>query len=156
MSVRHSRTLFFSAVLLLASSTWLASGAHAQGRGRAGRGQAMLTGTLEVVVVDAPDFRSARHEYFLKDERGRTMYELRFGRLVPGQLRSGMRLSVKGAVSGRRVYVEAVTVEDGGEPAPAPEAMPAETPPAKRALSHSGAARCSSRHTAALVPVGST
>ena len=57
MSVRHIRT-FVVAIALLLGSWWLPD-AGAQGRGR-GRGQSEITGTVEMVVVDAPDERVAR------------------------------------------------------------------------------------------------
>jgi hypothetical protein len=108
MFVRHCRTLLVATVLL-AGSWWLPD-AGAQGRSR-GRSQSEITGTVEMVVVDAPDFRSSRHEYFLKEDRGTRMYELRFGHLSPGQIRSGMRLSVTGTPVGRRLYVESMKIE---------------------------------------------
>ena len=136
MFVRHIRTPL-AALVALAAVPWLAANASAQGRTN-GRGQSELTGTLEMVVVDAPDFQTARHEFFLKEDRGHKMYELRFGRLSPGQLMSGMRLSVKGTTVGRRVYVDSLKVEsrgaagvpgaEAGESAPEPDAVTPDAP----------------------------
>jgi hypothetical protein len=71
MSVRHVRTPLV-ALIALAALSWLAANASAQGRGHR-RGQSDLTGTLEMVVVDAPDFQTTRHEFFLKEDRGHKM-----------------------------------------------------------------------------------
>ena len=81
-----------------------------------------ISGELDVVVLEDFDRQRTERAYFIRDEKSRGYFELRFEHRPPQHLKSGKRISVRGRGQGRKLWVEALQ-EEGDTALPADQGL---------------------------------